>query len=37
MLINVPKMQVRYPEIPIVEDNCEGFLGKYNGKPTGKF
>lgn len=35
-IINVPRIKERYPDIPIVEDNCEGFLGKYNGMPTGK-
>ena len=40
-IINVPKLKETYPgkflnEIPIVEDNCEGFLGEYNGMPTGK-
>jgi perosamine synthetase len=34
-IINVPKIKERYPDIPIVEDNCEGFLGSYEGKPSG--
>ncbi len=33
-IINVPEMQKKVNNI-IVEDNCEGFLGKYAGKPTG--
>jgi len=33
--INVPKLKQRYIDIPIVEDNCEGFLGWYEGKQTG--
>lgn len=28
-IINVPKLKERFPNTPILEDNCEGFLGKY--------
>lgn len=34
-IINVPKIKNKYPNLPIVEDNCEGFLGKYNGVFSG--
>jgi perosamine synthetase len=34
-IINVPELQRRYPNTHFVEDNCEGFLGSYGGKPTG--
>jgi perosamine synthetase len=34
-VINVPKLQQKYPNTNFVEDNCEGFLGKYDGKLTG--
>jgi|TARA_R110000824_G_scaffold52011_3_gene144590 perosamine synthetase len=33
-IINVPKLIKKY-SCPIVEDNCEGFLGSYNGTPSG--
>jgi perosamine synthetase len=34
-IINVPAIKEKYPKAIIVEDNCEGFLGKYQGKPSG--
>ncbi len=34
-IINVPDLQRRYPNTHFVEDNCEGFLGSYENKPTG--
>jgi perosamine synthetase len=34
-IINVPKLKEKYPNLVFVEDNCEGFLGKYNGKYSG--
>jgi len=34
-IINVPELQRKYPHSHFVEDNCEGFLGKYEGRPTG--
>jgi perosamine synthetase len=34
-IINVPEMIDKYPEAIIVEDNCEGFLGKYRGQSSG--
>lgn len=34
-VINVPELQQKYPNTIFVEDNCEGFLGKYNGIQTG--
>lgn len=34
-VINVPTLQRKYPNVHFVEDNCEGFLGKYNGVKTG--
>lgn len=33
--INVPLLKQQYPDIIFVEDNCEGFGGKYNRKWTG--
>lgn len=33
--VNVPKIKRLFPGKTIIEDNCEGFLGKYEGKPTG--
>lgn len=35
-IINVPEIKKQFPNIPIVEDNCEGFLGEYNDMPSGK-
>ena len=34
-IINVPKLQTKYPSTVFVEDNCEGFTGQYNGLQTG--
>jgi perosamine synthetase len=34
-VVNVPNLQLRFPNTIILEDNCEGFLGKYNGRYTG--
>ena len=33
--VNVPEIKRKFKDILIVEDNCEGFLGSYEGKPTG--
>jgi len=35
-VINVPKLQQKYPNVHFVEDNCEGFLGGYGGLATGR-
>ena len=34
-IINVPELQRRYPTTVFVEDNCEGFLGTYEGLQSG--
>jgi len=34
-IINVPKIQRDWKELIIVEDNCEGFLGKYENLYSG--
>jgi perosamine synthetase len=34
-IVNVPKLKKRFPNTIILEDNCEGFLGKYDNKFTG--
>ncbi len=34
-VVNVPKLQKRFPNTIILEDNCEGFLGKYDNNFTG--
>jgi perosamine synthetase len=34
-IINVPKLQKKYKNTIIVEDNCEGLLGKYDGFYSG--
>lgn len=34
-IINVPTLQKLYPSTLFVEDNCEGFLGKYDGQYSG--
>jgi perosamine synthetase len=34
-IINIPKLKLRFPKTVILEDNCEGFLGKYENKYTG--
>jgi len=35
--VDVLPIKRLYPHIPMVEDNCEGFLGEYNNMPTGTF
>lgn len=30
-IINVPKLAEQRPDLVFIEDNCEGFTGKYNG------
>lgn len=34
-IINVPDLQRKFPNTHFVEDNCEGFLGTYNGQFSG--
>jgi|GEM_PF-984935 len=34
-VINIPRLKEKYPSLLIVEDNCEGFLGKYDNKYSG--
>jgi perosamine synthetase len=34
-IINVPRLKRMRPDIIFLEDNCEGFLGKYEELPTG--
>ncbi|MFN7656295.1 MAG: DegT/DnrJ/EryC1/StrS family aminotransferase [bacterium] len=34
-VVNVPKLKRKFPNTVILEDNCEGFLGQYEDKPTG--
>lgn len=34
-IINVPELKEIFPTTIILEDNCEGFLGKYNEKFSG--
>ena len=34
-IYNVPKIKRQFPDLPIVEDNCEGISGKYEGKYSG--
>ena len=34
-VVDVPKLKNMFPNTPILEDNCEGFLGKYGDKYTG--
>jgi perosamine synthetase len=34
-VINVPELKKKFPNTVFLEDNCEGFLGKYNDKYTG--
>jgi perosamine synthetase len=33
--VNVPNLRAKFKNIKIIEDNCEGFFGEYNGVPTG--
>jgi perosamine synthetase len=34
-IINVPKIQKLYPNLVIIEDNCEGFFGSYESYKAG--
>lgn len=34
-IINVSELKKKFPNTVIMEDNCEGFLGKYNNKFSG--
>lgn len=34
-IVNVPKLKSVLPDHQFIEDNCEGFLGEYEGRPTG--
>ncbi len=34
-IINVPALKKKYPDMLIVEDNCEGLFGTYDGKYSG--
>lgn len=34
-VVNVPKLKREFPNLVIIEDNCEGLFGKYEGKFTG--
>lgn len=34
-IINVPELQRKYPDTTFIEDNCEGFLGTYEGLRSG--
>lgn len=34
-IVNVPELKIKNKGILFIEDNCEGFLGKYNGDYTG--
>jgi len=34
-IVNVEEIHRLRPDLIILEDNCEGFLGKYEDKPTG--
>jgi len=34
-VMNVPELKRKYPKTLFVEDNCEGFLGKYEGVFSG--
>jgi len=34
-VVNVPRLKRLRPDIVFVEDNCEGFLGKYDGQYSG--
>lgn len=34
-IINVPLLKKKYPEFIFLEDNCEGFLGEYDGYKSG--
>ena len=34
-IVNVDRMKHLRPDLVLIEDNCEGIFGKYNGKYTG--
>jgi perosamine synthetase len=34
-VVNIPELKRKFPNTVIMEDNCEGFLGKYESKYTG--
>jgi len=34
-IVDVPKLKNKYENYIFLEDNCEGFLGKYGEKPSG--
>ena len=34
-IINVPALKKKHPDLLIVEDNCEGLFGKYDGQYSG--
>ncbi len=34
-IVNILKLKEKYPEYIFLEDNCEGFLGEYNGYKSG--
>jgi perosamine synthetase len=34
-IINVPQLKLDFPNNIYIEDNCEGFLGRYSNKVTG--
>jgi perosamine synthetase len=34
-IVNVPQLKRDFPKLVIIEDNCEGLFGKYEGKFTG--
>lgn len=34
-VVNVPLLKRNHPNFQFIEDNCEGFLGSYEGFPTG--
>ena len=34
-VVNVPQLKKQFPNTIVLEDNCEGFLGKYEDKYTG--
>lgn len=34
-IVNVPKIKRDFPKLIIIEDNCEGFTGFYEGIPSG--
>ncbi len=35
-VVNVPRLQAKFPSTYFVEDNCEGLLGSYNTMVTGR-